>query len=126
MQTIGYRARKSRTPAGLIARGDKNRDAALDSNETRDLVNAASSERTRVPFRAQPSEGLPGVIKDLKLAPERHAKALAIVSAVRRSRNVNDPTGLDAELRAVSTTRSMRTSWRRRRVCREAASSNDP
>ena len=86
---------------GLIARGDGNADAALDSNETRDLVNAASSERTRVPFRAQPSEGLPGVIKDLKLAPARHAKALAIVSANRRSRNVNDPTGLYAELRTV-------------------------
>jgi cytochrome c peroxidase len=86
---------------GLIARGDRNRDAALDSNETRDLVHAASSERTRVPFRAQPSEGLPGVIKDLKLAPARRAEALAIVSANRRSRHVNDPTGLYAQLRAV-------------------------
>jgi cytochrome c peroxidase len=87
----------------LVARGDGNADAALDSNEIRGLVNAVSSERTRVSFRSQPSEGLPGVIKDLKLPPAKHAKALAIVSAEKLSRNFNDPTGsaLYAEMRAV-------------------------
>ena len=88
---------------GLVARGDKNADAALDSNEIRDLVNASSSERTRVSFRSQPSEGLPGVIKDLKLPPAKHANALAIVTAHKLSRNFNDPTRstLYAEMRAV-------------------------
>ncbi len=88
---------------GLVARGDRNADAALDSNEIRALVNAASSEHTRVSFRFQPSEGLPGVIKDLKLRPAKLADALAIVSAHKLSRHVNDPTGsnLYAEMRAV-------------------------
>ena len=65
---------------GLVARGDRNADAALDSNEIRVLVNAASSEHNRVSFRPQSFEGLPGVIKDLKLPPAKHAAALAIVS----------------------------------------------
>jgi cytochrome c peroxidase len=69
----------------LIARGDKNADAALDLVEIRSLMNAASSERVRLGVRSQPphsesSDGLPGVIQDLKLPPEKHALALAIVS----------------------------------------------
>ena len=64
---------------GLVARGDKNADAALDADEIRALVIAAASERVRVAFRPQPSEGLPGVIRDLKLPPAKHAQALAIV-----------------------------------------------
>ena len=90
---------------GLVARGDGNADAALDSNEIRNLVYAASSERTRVSFRSKPSEGLPGVIKDLKLSPAKHAGALAIVSASAHtlSRNINDPTrsNLYAEMKAL-------------------------
>jgi hypothetical protein len=66
---------------GLIARGDRNADAALDSDEIRALVYAASSERAGAVVRAQPSEGLLGVVKDLRLAPAKHAEALGIVSA---------------------------------------------
>jgi hypothetical protein len=80
---------------GLVARGDRNADAALDSDEIRSLVTAASSERVRVSFRSQASEGLPGVLKDLKLPPAKHAGALAIVSAHKLPRNVNDPTDSD-------------------------------
>jgi hypothetical protein len=81
---------------GLVTRGDRNADAALDSNEICDLVHATSSGRPRVSFRSQSSEGLPGVIKDLKLTPAKHAGALAIVS-------VNEPTGSDLyrEMRAL-------------------------
>ena len=69
----------------LIARGDKNADAALDLDEIRSLMHAASSARIRPGFRSQPphtesSDGLPGVIQDLKLPPEKHALAFAIVS----------------------------------------------
>ena len=62
---------------GLVARGDRNADAALDSDEIRALVNAASSGPTRVSFRPQSSEGLPGVIRDLKLPPAKHATRLS-------------------------------------------------
>jgi cytochrome c peroxidase len=87
---------------GLVARGDRNADAALDSNEILYLVSAASSERTRVSFRSRPFEGLPGVIKDLKLPPAKHAGALAIVNTPKLARNVNDPTGaLYGEMRAL-------------------------
>jgi hypothetical protein len=87
---------------GLVARGDGNADAALDSNEIRDLVSAASFGHP-VPLRHQPSEGLPGVIRDLKLPPPKRLDALAIVSAHKLSRNVNDPSGiaLHAKIRAV-------------------------
>lgn len=63
----------------LIARGDRNADAALDSTEIRGLVNAAPSGRPHVTFRSHPSEGLPGVLEDLKLSPSKHALALEIV-----------------------------------------------
>jgi hypothetical protein len=66
---------------GLIARGDRNGDAALDSNEILALVNVASSERRHVSFLSQASEGLLGVVKDLRLSPEKHASALALVNA---------------------------------------------
>jgi cytochrome c peroxidase len=87
---------------GLVMRGDGNADAALDSNEIRNLVSAASFG-PHVPLRPQPSEGLPGVIRDLKLPPPKQVDALAIVSAHKLSRNVNDPTGsgLHAKIRAV-------------------------
>jgi len=88
---------------GLIARGDKNADGALDSDEIGVLVNAASSERSRVVFRTQPSEGLPGVIADLKLAPEKHARARAILIAHTLPPNVQEPAGTDLykEMRAL-------------------------
>ena len=88
---------------GLVARADRNADAALDPNETRELANGASSGRPPVPFRPHPSEGLPGVIKDLKLSPSKHAHALAIVSAHKLPHQFNDPTGSDvhAKIRAV-------------------------
>lgn len=80
---------------GVVARGDRNADAALDSDEIRSLVHAAWSERIRVAFRSPSSEGLPGVIKDLKLPPATHALALAIVSPHKLPRRVNDPANND-------------------------------
>jgi hypothetical protein len=75
---------------GLIARGDKNADGALDFDEIRALVNAASSERVRVAFRPQPFDGLPGVVSDLKLSPEKRERALAIVNAHKSPPSVNE------------------------------------
>lgn len=70
---------------GLIARGDRNADADLDLKEIRSLMLGASSAQPRPLFRprpshADPSDGLPGVIQDLKLTPQKHAFALAIVN----------------------------------------------
>jgi len=87
---------------GLLARGDKNGDATLDLDELNYLLNAAATGRTRVASRLQPSEGLRGVIKDLRLAPAKQAEALAIVSAHQLPPNVIDTSGkLYGELRAV-------------------------
>jgi len=89
---------------GLVARADRNADAALDLKEIGSLVSAAAAERiVRVASRPQPSEGLPGVIKDLKLAPEKHALALALVGPHTLPGNVNAPSisGLYGEMRAV-------------------------
>ena len=80
---------------GLAARGDRNADAALDPDEIRALVNAASSGRPHVSVRSQSSEGLPGVIKDLKLPPAKHALALSILSPHRLPRSVNDRANSD-------------------------------
>jgi hypothetical protein len=87
----------------LVVDGDKNADAALDSVEIRALVNAAAPERHRLSFRSQPSEGLPGVISDLKLPPEKHQRALAIVKDQRPPRNINDPasSALFGEMKAL-------------------------
>ena len=76
---------------GLVARGDRNADAALDSDEIRALVTPASSGSTRVALRSQSSEGLPGVIRDLKLSPEKHLRALVIAGAQKPPRRVDDP-----------------------------------
>ena len=78
---------------GLIARGDKNANGVLDFEEIHALVNAAASERTRISFRPQPSEGLPGVISDLKLSPAKREQALAILQKL--APNVNQPAGSD-------------------------------
>jgi hypothetical protein len=75
----------------LVARGDRNADAALDSDEIVALVDAASTKRIRFSSRIQPSEGLPGVINDLKLPREKHARALEILSAHKPSGTVRDP-----------------------------------
>ena len=87
----------------LVVRGDRNADGALDSDEIRGLVDTATSQRRRVSFRAQPSDGLPGVISDLKLAPEKHTRALALVSAHNLPANVKGPedTDLYKELKAL-------------------------
>jgi hypothetical protein len=79
----------------LVARGDKNADAALDVNEIRALVTAASSERIHVSFRPQASEGLPGVISDLKLSPPKREQALGILSAHKLTVPVKDPANSD-------------------------------
>jgi hypothetical protein len=88
---------------GLIARGDRNADAALDLDEIRALVNAASPERIRTSVRPQASEGLPGVVSDLKLSPAKHDRALAIVSGYKRPPNPNEPPSSDLyrEMRAL-------------------------
>ena len=83
---------------GLVARGDKNADAALDADEIRALVIATASEPTRVSFRSQSSEGLPGVISDLKLSQEKHEQALGIVRAHKMARGGHDTAS--PELRA--------------------------
>jgi cytochrome c peroxidase len=69
----------------FIARGDKNADAALDLDEIRSLMIAASSARIRPSLRSrspltESSDGLLTVIQDLKLPPEKLALAFAIVS----------------------------------------------
>ena len=88
---------------GLVARGDSNADAALDSGEIRALVNAASSGPTRVSFRPQSSEGLQGVIRDLKLSPAKHLRAVVIVGPHKPPRNANDPasSALLGEMKAL-------------------------
>jgi cytochrome c peroxidase len=88
---------------GLIARVDRNGDAALDAFEIRDFVHGASSGRPTVPFRPQPSEGLAGVIEDLKLPSSKHDRALAIANAHRRPPHFNDSAERDlhAKMRAV-------------------------
>jgi hypothetical protein len=87
----------------LVARGDKNADGALDSEEIRTLVNAASSERVRQSFRFSQSEGLAGAISDLKLPPEKHARALVIAGAHTPPRNAADPASavLFGEMKAL-------------------------
>jgi cytochrome c peroxidase len=78
---------------GLVARGDRNADAALDLDEIGALVNVAASETTRVAVRPQPSEGLPGVVKDLRLAPDKQARALAIVGPLTLLPHVRGTSG---------------------------------
>jgi hypothetical protein len=68
---------------GLVAPGDRNADAALDLDEIRYLAIAASSGRSRLPFRPRTFDGLDGVISDLKLPPSKHARALLLVRASR-------------------------------------------
>jgi hypothetical protein len=75
---------------GLVARGDRNADGALDVDEIRALLNAAPAP-TRLSFRPQSAEGLPGVIRDLKLSPEKHLRALVIVGPHKPPRSANDP-----------------------------------
>ncbi len=88
---------------GLIARGDRNGNGALDFEEIHALVNAASSERTRISFRPQPSEGLPGVISDLKLSSAKRQQALAILSANKPAPHVKGAanTGLYKAMRSL-------------------------
>ena len=76
---------------------------ALDSDEIRALVNAAASGPTRVSFRPQSSEGLPGVLRDLKLSPAKHLHALVIVGTHKPPRGVNDPasSALLGEMKAL-------------------------
>ena len=87
---------------GLVARGDTNADAALDSDEIRALTTAASSGRAGfLAFRTPSSDGLSGVIRDLKLSPAKHERALAIAQA--HTGNVSDPVRgeLDGQMRAL-------------------------
>jgi len=86
----------------LVARGDKNGDAALELDEIRSLFIAASSRRTRPqPPHTESSDGLPGVIQDLKLPAEKHALALAIVSRPNVLRTADLTKQAYAEMRAL-------------------------
>jgi hypothetical protein len=89
----------------LVARGDTNADSVLDSDEIQRLVKTAALERRSVSFRRQASEGLPGVVSDLKLSPEKHTRALALVSAPQPPANTKDPENSDLykELKALLT-----------------------
>ena len=88
---------------GLIARGDRNADGALDLEEMGPLVNTEAPERMRVSSLTERFDGLPGVINDLKLSPSKHERAMAILSAYEASHNGNIPTGntLYGEMRAL-------------------------
>jgi cytochrome c peroxidase len=88
---------------GLVARGDRNADAALDLHEIRYLANAASSARSRLPFRPRAFDGLDGVVSDLKLPPSKHARALLLVRASRLPLIDNGPASSDllAEMKAL-------------------------
>ncbi|HZO57416.1 MAG TPA: hypothetical protein VFB63_32190, partial [Bryobacteraceae bacterium] len=91
---------------GLVTRGDKNADADLEAEEIRSLFVAASPARVRGGFRSRlphpgSTDGLPGVIQDLKLPPHKHALAFAIVSRsnlVRADLTNND---LNKEMRSL-------------------------
>jgi cytochrome c peroxidase len=88
---------------GLVARGDANADAALDWNEIRKLVNAASPGRAPVLTPPPPSDGLAGVIKDMILPPTKQAYAVAILKDNNLPRHFRDPTGgiSSTRLRAI-------------------------
>lgn len=88
---------------GLIGRGDRNADAALDLTEMGPLVNTEAPKRTHVFSRPQPSDSLAGVISDLKLSAAKHERALAILNAYKGTHNGNNPTrsNLYAEMRSL-------------------------
>src|SRR5688572_1209106 len=92
---------------GLVARGDKNGDADLDVEELRTLLRASSSARQGPPFRPErihpdASDGWPGVVQDLKLTPQKHALALAIVNDPNVHRRVDlTNSEIHAEMRAL-------------------------
>jgi hypothetical protein len=87
----------------MFSRADANADAALDSKEIRGLVDAAESRHKPVPCVAHPTEGLPGVINDLKLTPDKYANALAIVNAAQLSPLIDQSTAANvrAKMRQV-------------------------
>ena len=88
---------------GLVPRGDRNADAALDSDEIRALVTAASSGPARISFRPERSDGLAGVINDLRLPPLKHARALLIVDGQKLPGHVDNPaaSGVLGEMKAL-------------------------
>ena len=88
---------------GLVARGDKNADADLDLDEIRALMLAAMSAKVRPqPPHAGPSDGLPGVIQDLRLPPQKHALAYAIVSRPKQVRHaVLTENDVNGEMRSL-------------------------
>jgi cytochrome c peroxidase len=89
----------------LVARGDKNADADLELEEIRSLFLAARSAQVRPGFGSQTphsSDGLRGVIQDLKLPPQKHALALAIVSRPHLVRTVDLTNNeLNGEMRSL-------------------------
>jgi hypothetical protein len=84
---------------GLVGRGDKNQDGVLTSDEVVALVDTRS-RGPRPPVIAPGPQNLADVIADLKLPPNTHSRAMAIV---RGPRNVYVPgsVNVNAEMRAL-------------------------
>jgi hypothetical protein len=79
----------------VVARGDRNADGHLDSDEIRALVSSPPPERRTVFFEAQRPGQLVDVVSDLRLPQPTHDWAMAIVKAYTHLRNVNDSTSPD-------------------------------
>ena len=88
---------------GLVARADRNADAALDSNEIRELAKCGVVGAPPRSLSSPAIRGLAGRDQRLEASAVKAADALAIVSAHKLSHNFNDPTGsgLHAKIRAV-------------------------
>jgi hypothetical protein len=78
--------------ATLVSRGDKNRDGFLTNDEIIVLVDVPQTVPRPVNGIVRRSDGLAGVIADLKLPAATHNQALAIVKAPR---NLSDPASGD-------------------------------
>lgn len=90
----------------LVARGDMNADADLDVHEIRSLMIAAASTQVRPgsgpqQARTESSDGLPGVIHDLKLSPHKHALAFALVSRPNLLRSTDHTREINGEMRSL-------------------------
>ena len=78
---------------GLVSRGDRNQDGFLTSDEIVPLTDIQPTVRRRPSnVNTHGSEGLAGVIADLKLPPAIHNRALAIVTGPR---NGDDSANVD-------------------------------
>jgi hypothetical protein len=84
---------------GLVSHGDENKDGFLTSDEVVALVDTRSRS-PRPPAIAPGPETLADVIADLKLPPNTHSRAMAIVRGPRNS-YVPGSVDVNAEMRAL-------------------------